>query len=60
MESKKRMGRPPKPAADRHTEQVNVRMTKSEKKRLLAEASRLGTSLAALLMRPWREQDEEE
>ncbi len=48
------MGRPKKLASERCSEQVNVRMTKAERARLEAEATRLGISLSALLMRPYR------
>ena len=51
---KSKMGRPPKPPDQRHSEQVNVRMTKAERARRQAEADRLEISLSALLMRPWR------
>ena len=52
------MGRPPKPPAEKCGEQVNVRMTKRERAQMKAEAKRLGISLSALLMRPWRERAE--
>ena len=48
------MGRPPKPPAEKYSEQVNVRMKRAERARLDAEAKRLGVSLSELLMRPWR------
>ncbi|MCK4670762.1 MAG: hypothetical protein KAT43_06175 [Nanoarchaeota archaeon] len=51
---KKRMGRPFKPPEEKYSEQVNVRMTKAERKRLDAEAKRRGVSLSGLLMLPWR------
>jgi len=51
---KRRMGRPPKHPDEKYSEQVNVKMTKAERARLDAMAGRLGTSLSALLMRPWR------
>jgi hypothetical protein len=50
-----RMGRPPKPPAERYSEQANIRMTRAERARLDAEASRLGLTLSQLLMRPWRD-----
>ena len=59
MKPRKRMGRPPKKLEDKYSQQVNVRMTKDERKRLEAEAARLGISLSALLMRPWRQDDPE-
>lgn len=49
-----RPGRPPKRPAEKRGRQVNVRMTPGEWKRLSAEARRLGVSMSALLMRPWR------
>ena len=55
----KKMGRPPKRPSEKHSEQVNVRMTKKERRQLEIEAERLNISLSALLMRPWRNQDEE-
>ena len=48
------MGRPPKPLAEKYSAQVLVHMTRAERKRLEAEAKRLGISLSGLLMRPWR------
>lgn len=47
-------GRPPKSEHERYSEQVNVRMSKDERIRLDREAERLGITLSALLMRPWR------
>ena len=37
---------------------VGVKMTQAERKRLEAEARKLGISLSALLMRPWRDEKE--
>jgi len=53
---KRRMGRPPKPPADKYTEQVNVRMTASERELIEVQAQKQGVSLSAVLMRPWREE----
>ena len=57
MKGKKRMGRPPKPSAKKFSEQFCVYLTKAERKRLEAEAKRLGISVSALLMRPWRKEE---
>jgi len=56
MKTKTKMGRPPKPAGERLGEPITVRVTKAERAALEAEAKRLGVSLSALLMLPWREQ----
>lgn len=58
MANAKRMGRPPKPRSEKYGAQVNVRMTEAERQVLEAEAARLGVSLSALLMRPWRKSEE--
>ena len=52
------MGRPPKPPAEKMSECIMVRVTPAERMRLEAHARKLGVSLAALLMRPWRETEE--
>lgn len=57
MPRKKRMGRPPKAAAEKRSEQVNVRVTKAERARLETEAKRLGISLSVLLMYSWRNRE---
>jgi predicted HicB family RNase H-like nuclease len=49
-----RTGRPPKPAKLRYSEQLTVKMTRDERRRLEAAAQREGLSLPGLLMRPWR------
>lgn len=54
------MGRPPKPADEKYGEQINIRISKAERAQLRAEAKRLGTTVSALLMRPWREGKEEQ
>ena len=51
------MGRPPMPAAEKCGERVTIRMTKAERRTLEREAKRLGVSLAALLLRPWRKEE---
>ena len=53
----RRTGRPPKPREEKQSEIIGVCMTPGERKRLKAEAKRLGVSLSALLMRPWRKGD---
>ncbi len=52
---KARMGRPPLNPADRHCVRIGAKVTRGEQARLLAEAKRLGLSLSATLMRPWRD-----
>lgn len=51
------MGRPPKPPGEKFGAILSLKLTKAEKKRLQAEAKRLGISVSALLMRPWRKED---
>ena len=48
------MGRPPKPPEEKYSDQILVHMTKAERELLEREALRLGLSLSALLMHPWR------
>jgi len=55
---KKRMGRPPKPAAEKQSEAIMVRVTPGERKQLEAEARRLGVPLAVVLTALWRESKE--
>lgn len=57
MKTRKRMGRPPKAANEKFSEQVNVKMTSAELSMLKAEAKRRGVSLSALMMGPWRESE---
>ena len=52
----KRMGRPPLPPAERRNKQINLRVTTAERRRLEAEAERLGVSISVLILAPWREQ----
>ena len=56
---KKKMGRPPKPATEKCGRLVCAKVTDAEFRALRAEAKRLGISLSALLMRPWREEGKE-
>jgi hypothetical protein len=49
-----KMGRPPLPLALKRTEILSLKVTAVEKARLEQEAVRLGISVGALLMRPWR------
>ena len=51
---KAKMGRPPLKGARRRVEQICIRMTKIERKKIEAEARRRGISPCALLMEPWR------
>jgi len=53
---KKKMGRPPIPAADRRTEFYMVRMTPTERRTIETEAKNRGVSVAGLLMAPWRKE----
>jgi len=50
-----RMGRPPKPKADKQSCQVSVKLTPGELRRLRSEAKRAGMSLAGWIMKPHRE-----
>lgn len=52
---KPKMGRPPKKPSERRSIEVNVRMTKAERARILAEAKKSGRTVSEILMRPWRE-----
>ena len=52
---KARMGRPPKPPAEKFSEKVTIKMTRAERTWLEAKARKEGLSLSALLMGPWRE-----
>ena len=55
---KKRTGRPPKAPQEKQSEPVMVYLTPVERKRLGTQAAAEGISLAALVMRPWREKEE--
>lgn len=48
------MGRPPKPASERRSAVMHLRVTRAELRTLRAEAKRRGVSVADLLMGPWR------
>lgn len=50
------MGRPPKKKAEKQSERVMVYLTLRERARLEAMAKKEGLHLAALIMRPWREE----
>ena len=56
---KLRTGRPPKVRSEKHSEQIMVYLTPGERAQLEALAKKEGLSLAALIMRPWREQKED-
>ena len=49
-----RMGRPPKPPAEKLSKLVLVRMTAVEFKKIHKEAAEANVSCPGLLMRPWR------
>ena len=53
---KKKLGRPPKPKAEKQSEKATVYLTKAEQAHLKALAKKEGLSLASLIMRPWREE----
>ena len=53
---KQRTGRPPMAPKEKHSEQIMVYLTQAERKRLGKLAKKEGISLAALIMRPWREE----
>lgn len=53
---KLRTGRPPKPTEQALSERVMVRLSRTERAHLKALAKKEGLSLAALIMRPWREE----
>jgi len=50
-----RMGRPPKPAADKCGIQICCKITRAELRFMQAEARRLGLSMSSTLMYLWRE-----
>jgi predicted HicB family RNase H-like nuclease len=50
----RKMGRPPKPKAEKQGECIMVRVTKAERAHLEAQAKKAGLSLSSLLMQPWR------
>ena len=53
-----RTGRPAKKKAEKQSMRVMVYLTPAEYRRFAAEAKKTGLSLAALVMRPWREKKE--
>ncbi len=52
----KKMGRPPKTKATKQGRQITFYLTEAEYTRVAAQAAKEGLSLAALIMRPWREE----
>ena len=56
---KLRTGRPPKPPAEKHGEQIMVYLTKAERAWFEALAKQEGVPIAVLIMRPWREKGEQ-
>ncbi|GMV79778.1 MAG: hypothetical protein AMXMBFR7_09620 [Planctomycetota bacterium] len=53
---KKRMGRPPKPKAERLSEIINLRMTPGERRRFEELARLEGCTISELILRPWRKE----
>ena len=51
----RRTGRPPGPPEERRGERVMVYLTRAELARFEVQAQQEGLTLAALIMRPWRE-----
>ena len=56
--TRQRPGPKPKPAAEKMSAFVGIKMTQAERRRLEAEAKRLGITLSQLLMKPWRRDKE--
>jgi hypothetical protein len=52
---RKKVGRPPKRAADKQNNRVAVYLVRADFARLKAEADRDGLTLAAVLLRAWQE-----
>lgn len=52
---RKKMGRPPKPPAEKCSVHLMVHMTQAERKMIEAAAVKTGQSLSTTIMRPWRE-----
>ena len=50
----KRMGRPPKKPSEKQGENISVRMTKADRKKLEADAKTAGLSLSAYLLECWK------
>ena len=55
---KLRTGRPTRAPGEKQSERITVYLTAKERKRLGALAKKADISLAALVMRPWREKEE--
>jgi hypothetical protein len=55
----KRTGRPPKRPQDRQSYRVTVQLTQVEMIKIKAAAKAANTSIAAMIMSPWREQPKE-
>lgn len=54
------MGRPPKPKKIKLSARVQVWMTEEERSNLESKAKKLDISLSALLMQPWRKEQDHE
>ncbi|MFH1743228.1 MAG: hypothetical protein ABIH23_29840 [bacterium] len=54
IRKKAKMGRPPKPVAEKQGARVIVNMTKAEKRQLEKEAKAAELSLSAYLLECWR------
>ena len=54
MTKRKKIGRPPLPPSQKCSERFTIRCTKAEKRRIEAEARRIGISPSQLFMKPWR------
>jgi len=48
------MGRPPKKPSEKQGENISVRMTKADRKKLEADAKTAGLSLSAYLLECWK------
>jgi hypothetical protein len=55
---KARTGRPPKPKSEKMSERVTVHLTPTEKDRLLILAKQEDMTLPALIMKPWRDSED--
>ena len=53
---KRRTGRPQKPKENRQLHRITVYLTDAEMAHMEALAKKAGVSLAAMVMRPWREE----
>jgi hypothetical protein len=56
---KLRPGRPPKLPDDKQSKRITVYLTPDEYQRFEILAQQAGVSLAELVMRPWREKEED-